>query len=280
MIYNPWSIMNCLSKKGKLDHYWLDSGGTSLIDHALVSDDIQDYLRTLVAGDSITTPVSKQVSFDDLKNPKGLFSLLLFAGYLNPVSVVNSEKNVYQLSIPNYEVKQIYEERLLDWLSAKLNTNDVKYNNVISLLAAGKVEEFREELQELLMNTTSFYQRGKRVAEGFYSNFMLGTASCLRAHYHIDSERESGKGRADLLLIPKAETTRKQGIVIEYKVAKDLDSLKQTAKDGLAQINNKGYDTKVKTHNNITSVLKVCMAFHDNNVEIEYQVDNINSGKN
>jgi hypothetical protein len=68
--------------------------------------------------------------------------------------------------------------------------------------------------------------------------------------------------------------------VVEYKVYNDLNSLKQTTKDGLAQINNKGYDTKVKTYNNITSILKVYMAFYDNNIEIEYQVDLANSDKN
>jgi len=31
IIYNPWSIMLCLSSGGKLDHYWLDSGGTGLV---------------------------------------------------------------------------------------------------------------------------------------------------------------------------------------------------------------------------------------------------------
>ncbi|MCC8483610.1 MAG: AAA family ATPase, partial [Rickettsia endosymbiont of Labidopullus appendiculatus] len=41
IIYNPWSIMQCLAHKGKLDHYWLDSGGTGLIDKTLLSDEMQ-----------------------------------------------------------------------------------------------------------------------------------------------------------------------------------------------------------------------------------------------
>ena len=38
-LYNPFSIMCCLSNKGECAPYWLDSGGTSLIDVAFVSDE-------------------------------------------------------------------------------------------------------------------------------------------------------------------------------------------------------------------------------------------------
>ncbi|MEM7382805.1 MAG: AAA family ATPase [Bacteroidota bacterium] len=44
ILYNPWPIMSCLARKGKLGHYWLDSGGTDLIDSALLSDKRQEDL--------------------------------------------------------------------------------------------------------------------------------------------------------------------------------------------------------------------------------------------
>ncbi|MBX9890066.1 MAG: AAA family ATPase [Amoebophilaceae bacterium] len=53
VIYNPWSIMQCLSHKGKLDNYWIDSGGTALIDKAFVSDEIQEDLQCLASGQAI-----------------------------------------------------------------------------------------------------------------------------------------------------------------------------------------------------------------------------------
>ncbi|MEL6152559.1 MAG: AAA family ATPase, partial [Bacteroidota bacterium] len=46
VIYNPWSIMSCLAKKGKLDHYWIDSGGMALID-AVLEDELQEDLQLL-----------------------------------------------------------------------------------------------------------------------------------------------------------------------------------------------------------------------------------------
>ncbi len=53
IIYNPWSIMQCLASKGKLDHYWLDSGGTSLIDKALLANEMQEDMQQLASGKSI-----------------------------------------------------------------------------------------------------------------------------------------------------------------------------------------------------------------------------------
>jgi hypothetical protein len=59
IIYNPWSIMQCLASSGELDHYWLDSGGTGLVDKALLSDEMQEDLQSLAAGKSIISPITK-----------------------------------------------------------------------------------------------------------------------------------------------------------------------------------------------------------------------------
>ncbi|MCC8483874.1 MAG: AAA family ATPase, partial [Rickettsia endosymbiont of Labidopullus appendiculatus] len=114
IIYNPWSIMRCLAQKGKLDHYWIDSGGTGWIDHVLLSDEMQQDLNTLLEGKSIVKKLYKQISFADLEdNPNVFYSLLLFTGYLSPLLANdNKEDPRYSLSIPNREVRNIYVERV------------------------------------------------------------------------------------------------------------------------------------------------------------------------
>jgi Predicted AAA-ATPase/PD-(D/E)XK nuclease superfamily len=258
-MYNPWSIMRCLAQGGKLDHYWIDSGGTALIDEALISDDMQKDLQTLVAGGSIIYPIVKQISFRDLNKSRGLYSLLLLSGYLNP-TVVDAENYIYELAIPNHEVKYIYETRLLDWVAEKLSIDPGGYYHFISLLAQGRIEAFGEQLQELLHSSTSFHQTGKKQAELFYSGFMLGLLSTLSYSYTIDSERESGMGRPDAVLIPKLGKGE-QALIIEYKVSQEAEGLVAIAQAGLAQIEQKGYITKVEDHAQVKSILKVCMAF-------------------
>ena len=92
----------------------------------------------------------------------------------------------------------------------------------MSLLAAGKVAAFKERLQALLHRSTSFYQTGARYAELFYSGFMLGLLSILSSDYMLESERESGMGRADALLIPRVGHGT-QALILEYKVSKEVD---------------------------------------------------------
>ncbi len=55
-----------LSEKGKLDHYWLDSGGTGLVGHILLSDEMQEDLQNLAVGQAIVSPITRQISFSDI----------------------------------------------------------------------------------------------------------------------------------------------------------------------------------------------------------------------
>ncbi|MEL6413202.1 MAG: AAA family ATPase, partial [Bacteroidota bacterium] len=170
VIYNPWSIMSCLAKKGKLDHYWIDSGGTALIDAVLIADHTQEDLQQLVKGQSIEQIVEKQIVFDTLNSPDGLYSLLLFSGYLKP-EVIEPLHDLYRLSVPNYEVKRIYEKRILVWVGQKLGISSKEYLDLARLLVKGKPEEFHTGLQDFLTQSTSFYQTGSKMAEVFYNGF-------------------------------------------------------------------------------------------------------------
>ncbi|WP_341752026.1 AAA family ATPase [Candidatus Tisiphia endosymbiont of Piscicola geometra] len=271
VIYNPWSIMQCLARKGKLDHYWLDSGGTGLIDKVLLSDEMQEDLQSLAAGKSIISPITKQISFADINKPIGLFSLLLFSGYLNPVHRQDIEENIYELSAPNREVRHIYKVRMLQWVTDQLKIDSSRYYSFVSLLPVGKIEAFKERLQELLLNATSFHQTGNKKAELFYSGFMLGLVNMLSSAYIITSEQESGSGRADIIMIPKAGKGDK-AIIIEYKIAKNAEDLALVAQMGLKQIIDKQYDVKVKEHSHVKKIIKLSMAFFGKSMDLQYQV--------
>ncbi|WP_425364540.1 AAA family ATPase [Candidatus Tisiphia endosymbiont of Mystacides longicornis] len=270
IIYNPWSIMQCLASKGKLDHYWIDSGGTDWIDHVLLSDEMQQNIQALVAGKTITSSITKHINFADINQPEGLFSLLLFSGYLNTTTKM-PERDIYDLSAPNYEVKYIYEKRMLQWVTKQIRIDNSGYYSFVTLLPDGKIEAFKERLQELLLNSTSFHQTGEKKAELFYSGFMLGFVNMLAPNYIISSEQESGDGRADVMMIPKIGKGDK-AMIIEYKIAKSSEELADIAKSGLQQIINKKYDSKIKEHSHVKQILKISMAFCGKNMELQYEV--------
>ena len=268
-LYNPFSIMSCLARKGKLAPYWLESGGTSLIDVAFVSDEIQQDLQTLAQGKSILSAIETQVSFDTLQNPLGLFSLLLFTGYLNPVAIPGAE-GLYELSVPNYEVKQIYKKRLLEWVSKQLKITPSEYGSLARFLAMGELETFYQSLKDFLAQSASFHQTGDKRGEIFYNGVMFCLLNCLSSYYQIESEQESGMGRADAVLIPKT-AHRDHAIVLEYKMSKNVSDLPALAEAGLQQIATQGYATRAKADAHVKKVLQICLAFCGKDVVMKHQ---------
>ena len=267
-IYNPWSIMNCLARKGHLDYYWMDSGGTVLVDEALMADNIQEDLQGLLTRGSISHPIMKKISFEDINSSTGLFTLLLFAGYLNPDK--ETIRDFYALSIPNDEVRYIYVQRLMKWLTRKLQAKDKELYNLINLLAMGEIKEFEKKLKELLSVAVSFLQTGKKDGEVFYNGFMICLISALGGSHTIESEAESGEGRPDVLLIPRAGRGE-LAFVLEYKIADDAKGLKAKAEKGLAQIIEKKYSAKAKAQPHVKAVLQVSIAFCGKDVALAYK---------
>ncbi|WP_341758066.1 AAA family ATPase [Candidatus Tisiphia endosymbiont of Ditula angustiorana] len=269
-IYNPWSIMQCLSRQGELDHYWIDSGGTGWIDHVLLSDEMQQDLNTLLEGKSIVKKVYKQISFADISDNYNVFySLLLFAGYLSPLLANdNKEDPRYSLSIPNREVRNIYVERVIQWFTKKLNIKMNEYDNFIDLLTNHQIDKFGEKLQSYLLGSTSYHDLTE---EKDYHNLVGGLLAPLTTRYNIESNREVGHGRCDHILT-SIVGRGDNAIIVEYKVAKSSEDLAQIAKSGLQQIINKKYDSKIKEHSHVKQILKISMAFCGKNMELEYEV--------
>ena len=81
-----------------------------------------------------------------------------------------------------------------------------------------------------------------REPEAFYHGLMLGLTASIHNEYEIKSNRESGFGFFDIIIIPK--DIQKLGIVIELKVAEE-SNLEEKAKIALKQILDKQYDYRI-----------------------------------
>ena len=83
--------------------------------------------------------------------------------------------------------------------------------------------------------------------ERFYHGFVLGLLVELRERYDVKSNRESGYGRYDVMLVPKNQSD--YAIVIEFKVrdAKTEKSLEKTVEKALSQIEEMNYDAELQT---------------------------------
>ncbi|WP_341750067.1 AAA family ATPase [Candidatus Tisiphia endosymbiont of Sialis lutaria] len=273
IIYNPWSIMQCLAHAGNLDTYWVDSGGLSLVDKAFIADEVQEDLQNLLEGKGIVKKLYKQISLGEIEdNPNIFYSLLLFAGYLSPLLADdNPETPRYRLTIPNQEVRNIYVERVIKWVTKRLNIKINEYDNFIELLINHQIAQFGEKFQEYLLRSTSYHDIA---LERDYHNLMGGILAPLAMQYMIESNRESGHGRCDHILIPIVGHGD-NAIIVEYKICKSSDILESAAKNGLKQIIEQQYDTKIKEHVHIKRITKIAMAFCGKEVALEYQINEI-----
>jgi hypothetical protein len=86
----------------------------------------------------------------------------------------------------------------------------------------------------------------KNDPEGSYHLFVLGLLVIFSNRYAVRSNRESGYGRYDIMLIPHDKT--KRGIVIEFKKKDEKETLKKCAERALEQIRAKDYATELRSH--------------------------------
>lgn len=87
---------------------------------------------------------------------------------------------------------------------------------------------------------------------------MLGLAAGMSSRYFIRSNREAGDGRFDLVLEPKFPSL--PGIIFEFKAEKVESNLMSAAEKALKQIDEKRYDTELKSRG-ITEIVKYGIAF-------------------
>ena len=254
-IYNPWSIINFLDKK-EYNTYWADSSSNGLINNLVKkgSPCIKMMMETLLKEETIDVQINEQIVFSELDySEDAVWSLMLASGYLKVVAaeplVGNRRKaRKYTLALTNLEIRFMFEDMILRWFShAKMETNEF-----IRALINGDIESMNAYMNKVTLKTISYFDTGNipsdEEPERFFHGFVLGLMVDQTENYIINSNRESGFGRYDIMLEPIEKTNDKYpGIVIEFKVInpRKENSLEETVEAALKQIDEKNYDAEL-----------------------------------
>jgi hypothetical protein len=245
-IYNPWSIIKFIKGNGDLKSYWVNTSGNELVKDLIINSsyNIQEDIAGLIAGKTIQKNIDEHIVFNDLKNnPESIWSLLLMSGYLKYLSYERKGRRyVCKLKLPNNEVEDFYTSVVEDWLIGDRGSN--WYKEFIDSLANGKVAEFEEMLQRFVEETLSFHDVTKKQQEYVYHSLLLGFTAGLKGTHFITSNRESGEGRYDVLIVPK--DINRLGIIMEFKAVKNKKQLGSAAKEALNQIKKLKYSTELQ----------------------------------
>ena len=254
-IYNPWSIINFLDKK-EYNTYWADSSSNGLINNLVKkgSPCIKMMMETLLKEETIDVLINEQIVFSELDySEDAVWSLMLASGYLKVVAaeplVGNRRKaRKYTLALTNLEIRFMFEDMILRWFSpAKMETNEF-----IRALINGDIESMNAYMNKVTLKTISYFDTrnipSDEEPERFFHGFVLGLMVDQTENYIINSNRESGFGRYDIMLEPIEKTNDKYpGIVIEFKVInpRKENSLEETVEAALKQIDEKNYDAEL-----------------------------------
>ena len=236
LVYNPWSILMCLKNDGQVGPHWLNTSSNDLIKMLITKANfkVRQHLDLLLQGQTIERPLMENLVFRDLeKREEAIWSLLLYAGYLNVLSSeLKDFRLMAQISVPNKEVMFIYDEIVSEWFVR--DTSLDFYTEFIESLVAGQIDEFKIHLCSYLMETGSYFDFNQNTPEQVFHSFMLGLVVGLKRDYIIQSNQESGLGRFDVIFIPKTDKT-KNGILLEFKVSKEEKLLPDKAQEELQQ---------------------------------------------
>ena len=261
-VYNPWSILNFLQDK-KLRAYWVDTSGNDLINNVLKmrNKNIITALERLFNGEGLRQNISGTSDLSKILSDDEIWELLLFSGYLTVEEKINQDS--YILRLPNKEVKSLFRKTFIETYIARGS----KLSFLMESLIENKIEDYEENLQEVLLASVS-YNDTKKGNEAFYHGLIMGMGLYLEGEYITKSNIESGLGRYDFLIEPKNKS--KRAFIMEFKSTDSVEKLEEVSKEALKQIEDKKYDISLK-QNGIKEITYIGIAFCGKQIKISYK---------
>ncbi len=273
VIYNPWSIMSFVSKPADgCKPYWVNTSDNAVVEQLITRGgrELREELESLLRGESIEKPVDEHVVFGEIERRDDLvWSFLLFSGYLKYTrkwfDATYPGILMAELAIPNQEVQGIFFQLVHNWFRDRVE--DARLRRLLDALRRGRVEEFGQLFREVVARIFSYHDFGEE-AEKVYQAFTIGLLVWLRGTHEVKSNRESGYGRYDVMLIPK--DVQGVGYVIEFKKVDTAgkESPEQALEKALQQIDEKGYTTELHQRG-IRRIKKLAVAFRGKEVWVK-----------
>ena len=242
-IYCPWDVMNYIldlqyNPKAEPQSYWKNTSDNaiirSFIDYS--GSNITRKLEVLMSGGHIFHHIDEYLTYDYLHSDEdNIWSILYLTGYLTQVKEEDvgsklDDSKMTALTIPNKEIKDIFETTVIKWFddSARMWNRKALFDAVWS----GNSESITYEMNKLLRKTISYHD----YREDFYHAFLAGIFA--GAGYMVDSNKEHGEGRSDVVVY---DTINARVAVFEAKYTRALDKLESECDIALEQIDERMY---------------------------------------
>ncbi|MCM1213569.1 MAG: ATP-binding protein [Lachnospiraceae bacterium] len=240
-VYNPWSVIKFLSdlqadRDAFPRPYWINTSSNDIIKNMIAHADreTKGQIETLLRGEPLDIQVHEEVTYEDMCDKgENLWNFLYFTGYLAKKTEYFKDNYIFlKVCIPNMEIMTIYQNTILNWMRKQIEKQD--FRDLYRAMEEGNAEKIRDILSGQLFSTISFYDG----AENFYHGFLAGILS-QSEEYLVKSNRETGKGRSDIMV--KSPSLRGRSFILEVKASDSINDLEADAEKALCQIREKKY---------------------------------------
>ena len=246
-VYCPWDVINyCymlrVDPEAEPKLYWLNTSGNELV-RSLIdktkSGTTRMEVEELIAGNTITKQINEQLTHNEIKSSvNNIWSLLYMTGYLTIAQRPTGGR--YTLRIPNYEVKQIFMQQVLEWFGDKAIAEADQLSDFYAAFEKGDTETITSYLNKQLIATVSYYD----AYESFYHGFLLALLNTC-ASWQVASNVETGIGRGDIIVEREDGAL---GFVVEIKEIKDRNRLDAACDAAMKQIEEKDYTAVLRRY--------------------------------
>ncbi|MCD7819678.1 MAG: ATP-binding protein [Lachnospiraceae bacterium] len=267
-VYCPWDVINWCeqlrrSQNRTPQNFWANTSSNDMVLRfvEMADDTTRADLEDLSEGKTIDKELQMELTYADIdRDIDNLWSVLFTTGYLTYHG--RNEDGSWQLAIPNREIHDLFDRQIKAWFFAHIEGG---MEPLYKAFDSQNIEEIEKCINACMTDSISFMDSGNtdEIRETFYHGLLLGILRARRG-WMVKSNREAGRGRADIIL---TDRVRQCGHIIEVKYARNFQSLENRAQAGLQQIYDTGYDDYF-SDSDIQTIYHYGIAFHQKKCKV------------
>ncbi|MBO8435416.1 MAG: AAA family ATPase [Spirochaetes bacterium] len=246
-IYTPWDVISYvnrlqINRDAEPENYWANSSGNDVILRLIeiTGGGVRNDYSALIEGKAVSRRIIETLTYSNLySSADNIWSLLLMTGYLTLAGKYHPRRET-ELKLPNEEMRDLFASLVDEWFTDKVGKSDRKA--LFEAIWNGNSEELSSIITSYLFNTISYYD----YREDYYHAFLAGLLS--GAGYEVKSNRETGTGRADVILF---NTSTRSAAIFEVKRSKSEEEMGMDAEKALRQIDERSYGRDLQGYKHI-----------------------------
>ena len=258
-MYNPNSVYQAMIDHS-LESYWKNTSAFDTINTfiTLNFDGLKEDVMKMLAGEKVAVdPETFQNDLSIVESRDDALTALIHLGYLG------YDRQNGAAYIPNFEVAKAFHAAM-----KKSSWNEVanmyqRCNDILNATIRGEAEKVAELLELSHDTYTSILKYNDENALSCAITMAYFTAP---AYYTVIRELPTGKGFADIALIPRADSGNKPAMIIELKYDKTADT-------AIKQIKEKRYAGKLKGYGE--EVLLVGVNYDKESKKYECEIEKV-----